>query len=228
MRAVGAGSSWVVVGNGGAVRVRPARTVDGRPGNGPPGTPGDPSRRASSQGAAQQRILPLLERAVHVGGPHARGTTHPGRGSRPAGPGRAVGDGPPMMPVRRRSWGHHAVRVGLHDGRSGPISWWWAAWDRWTPRSGRRPGGTAAPCAARTAWPGVLPGPPGRGTHGRRRGRPPGGGRPLRVVRGGALPRERRVAGSPDGDVPGDRDRRGGGHVTRDVPGVEAAGYGVT
>src|SRR3954451_15051547 len=33
-----------------------------------PGTPGDPSRRAGSQGAAQQETLPLPARAVHVGG----------------------------------------------------------------------------------------------------------------------------------------------------------------
>ena len=211
MRAVGACSSWVVVGNGGAVRVRPARTVGGRPERGPPGTPGDPSRRASSQGAAQQRTLPLQRRAVHVGGPHAMGTT-PGRGSRPAGPGRAVEDGPPMMPVRRRSWGHHAVRVGssrrpqradqLVVSSLGPL-------DSQVPAtSGQHDRTACVPDHGDR----VLPGPPGRGTRGRRRGRPPGGGRPLRVVRGGAPPGERRVAG----------------HLTVTYPAIETAGEGVT
>ena len=105
MRAVGACSSSAVMA-GLSASVLPGRSTGDRR-TGPPGTPGDPSRRAGSQGAAQQRILPLLERAVHIGGPHARGTT-PGRGSRPAGPGRAVVDGSPMMPVPGLSWGRHA------------------------------------------------------------------------------------------------------------------------
>ena len=220
MRAVGADSSWVVGGNGGAVRVRPARRVDGRPeGRVPPGTPGDPSRRASSQGAAQQRILPLLERAVHVGGPHARGTT-PGRGSRPAGPGRAVVDGSPMMPVPGRSWGRHARENPGKDlggprpadlseprvrdpGRGHGGAWTGLPTPR-RPGAGLRTGsgtgvlraatGRAGPVdvvprvrstPATTSQPTASVSSAGAAgvTPGRRRGRPPGGGRPLRVVR---------------------------------------------
>jgi len=40
-----------------------------------PGSLGDPSRRAGSQGAAQQETLPLLGRPVHAGGPDATSDT---------------------------------------------------------------------------------------------------------------------------------------------------------
>src|SRR3954452_18303122 len=72
-------SSRVVVGSGGlsAWTVRHSeRPASGCPGL-LPGTPGDPARRGGSQGAAQQKILPLLERVVYSGGP-VRSAPHPG------------------------------------------------------------------------------------------------------------------------------------------------------
>src|SRR3954470_11931649 len=60
---VGAVSSRVVVGNGEAVHLDlmgPVPMVEGGVPGPLPGTPGDPSRRAGSQGAAQQETLPLI------------------------------------------------------------------------------------------------------------------------------------------------------------------------
>jgi hypothetical protein len=57
---------------------RPEGRSTGCPGR-VPGTPGDPSRRAGSQRAAQQETLPLLDRDVHAGGPGATGATSGGR-----------------------------------------------------------------------------------------------------------------------------------------------------
>src|SRR4051812_40092749 len=70
-------SSWVVVGNGGLstwIRWVLSGWSTGCPGL-LPGTPGDPSRRAGSQGTAQQDTLPSLRRAVHVEGTGETGTT---------------------------------------------------------------------------------------------------------------------------------------------------------
>src|SRR5215218_1501635 len=73
-----------------------------------PGTPGDPSRRAGSQRAAQQETLPLLERDVHVGGAGATGAT-PG-GPRPVERG-CSGRAPTMMPAGGLPPECHAARL---------------------------------------------------------------------------------------------------------------------
>src|SRR3954454_1477708 len=73
-----------------------------------PGTPGDPARRAGSQGAAEQETLPLIERNVHARGAGATGATS--RGPRPVERG-ATGVPGSMMPAGPLPPECHAARL---------------------------------------------------------------------------------------------------------------------
>jgi hypothetical protein len=89
VRAVGAGSSWVVVGNGGAVRVRPARTVGGRPERGPPGHPRRPvSAGKQSGGSATENPTPATAGCPRRGSAREGDHTREGQPAGGAGSGR--------------------------------------------------------------------------------------------------------------------------------------------
>ena len=227
MRAVGACSSWVVVGNGGAVRVSPARTVDGRPEDGSPGHPRRPvSAGRQSGGSATGNPTPATAGCPRRGSAHEG--TAPEGSSRPAGAGsgrqgRLAHDastgavvGPPRRARRGRSRRGRPRRPRLR--RRVTVST--------TYRRGQRPR-RLAPCTV-----------PGRSARCRRGRRKPRGSRPDDA---GAAPRvedgpcgscgvvlTRRSRRPGGGSRTRRRDRRVGGHVTRDVPGAEIAGWGVT
>jgi hypothetical protein len=226
VRAVGAGSSWVVVGNGGAVRVRPARTVDGRPEDGPPGHPRRPvSAGKQSGGSATENPTPAAAGCPRRGSAREGDHTREGQPAGGAGSGRRgrlAHDASPealVGPPRRPTSSGRAVRLrraGRGDLLPGPAPSV-PGGEEVLPPAGRehrqlaeRPGPRPRPAASAgtTARTPVLSGQPARTTQ----GPPSGGGRPLRVVRGGASPGGCRVVG----------------HLTRDVPGVENAGRWVT